>query len=254
MVFGSACAKQCSDCLVVAGVRPARCLLACLRHYKLYFFNLQKIEFDGGFATENGNQHPEFTMFFVDAFDRAKKVVEGTVGDFDGFAEAKVGFELGGAQSSKLHNSVYFRLGQGGGFGAHADEAGDALGGSDNQPGIVVYNHFDEQIAGKDFFLDGVLFAVLDVDFILGRDEDLENFVGLAKCGNALAEGFGDPGLVAGIGVDDVPAAGLGQLFGGVGIDYEVAGDGFAAQTTLGDGCSDVICSHWVIRSHTIVI
>ena len=176
-------------------------------------------------------------MFFVDAFDRPQEVVEGAVGDLDGFSEAEIGFEFGSAQCRKLHDGVHFRLGQGGGFGTHADEAGDALGGSNYQPGIVVDDHFDEQIPGEDFLFDGVLFAVLDVDFVLGGDKDFEYFVGLAQSGHTLTECFGNAGFVTGIGVDDVPAAGFGQFLGGIGINDEVAGDGFAAEAALCNGC-----------------
>lgn len=64
---------------------------------------------------------------------------------------------------------------------------------------------------------------MLDLDFVLGGDEDFEDFVGLAEGGDTLAQGFGDAGFVAGIGVDDVPTA-LRRMLG-IGVDDDVAGN-----------------------------
>lgn len=165
-------------------------------------------------------------MLFVDFFNRAQKVGKRTVGDFDSFADGEVGFEFGGAQRGELHNGFDFRWREGGGFGANANETGDTLGGTDDQPGIVVYGHFDQEITGEDFFANFGFFAVADDDFVLGGDHEFEELVGLAQSSDSLAKGFCDTGFVAGVGVDDVP---VGRGAGGQGIDNNVAGDGFAA-------------------------
>ena len=67
---------------------------------------------------------------------------------------------------------------------------------------------------------------MFDVNFVLSGDQKLENLIGLAEGGDTLAEGVGDPGLVTGVGVNDVPVDGIGIW--DVGVDDHVAGDVFA--------------------------
>ncbi len=106
----------------------------------------------------------------------------------------------------KLSDGFDLGVGQGSGLVADAYKSGNALGGSHYQPGVVVGNHFDEEISGENFFPDLEFFTMLNVDFVLGGDEKLENLVCLAQGGDSLAQGLGDPGFVAGIGMDDIPA------------------------------------------------
>ena len=44
------------------------------------------------------------------------------------------------------------------------------LSSADYQPGIVVDDHFDQQVSGKDFLFNSRFGAVLDLDFVLGGD------------------------------------------------------------------------------------
>lgn len=56
---------------------------------RLNFGDLEKVEFDGGFAAKNGDEDVDFAFSFVDILDLAQEVVEGAVGDFDGFANGE---------------------------------------------------------------------------------------------------------------------------------------------------------------------
>ena len=60
---------------------------------------------------------------------------------------------------------------------ALADEPGDAGRVADAVPGLVVHLAAHEQVAGEDLALDGLLLAVLELDDVLHRDDDLEDLV-----------------------------------------------------------------------------
>lgn len=77
---------------------------------------------------------------------------------------------------------------------------------------------------------------MLNLDFVLGGDEQLKNFVGLAQGGSPLAQSFGHPGLVAGVGVDYIPFALISAFIA----DHHMAGDGLSAQAFFGD-CSLIV-------------
>src|SRR3989344_480113 len=65
--------------------------------FGLYLFNLEEVEFDGGFPAKDTDQDTQFAVGLVDTFDAAQKVGEGAVGNLDGFAQRKVGLVFGGA-------------------------------------------------------------------------------------------------------------------------------------------------------------
>ena len=56
-----------------------------------------------------------------------------------------------------------------------ADEAGDAGRVADDVPGVVVEVAAHQQVAGEDLLLDDDLLAVLELDDVLHRDDDLED-------------------------------------------------------------------------------
>jgi hypothetical protein len=73
-------------------------------------------------------------------------------------------------------------------------------------PGVVVHVHLDEHVAGQDPLLDLHLLAVLGLDDLLGRHDDApDERLLLHRHATVLEVGL-DLVLVAGIGVDDVPA------------------------------------------------
>ena len=76
---------------------------------------------------------------------------------------------------------------------------------SDHVPRIIGHNHLDQHIAGKDFFLDQFLLAVLDFLFLFHGDHDPENLV-FHRHGSdpAFEIGF-DFVLIPGIGMDNKP-------------------------------------------------
>ena len=91
---------------------------------------------------------------------------------------------------------------------ALADEPGDAGCVAHAVPGLVVHLAANQEVAGEDLALNGLLLAVLElVDFLHG-DDDLEDLVLHVHRLDAGVEVGRDLLLVARLGVDDVPLAG----------------------------------------------
>ena len=104
------------------------------------------------------------------------------------------------------------------GLGAAADEPGDAGRVAHDVPGVVVEAHAHEQVAREDLLLHDDLAAVLELDDVFHRDDDLEDAVLDVHRAHAAREVRLHLVLVAGVGVHDVPAAGrsygLGSALG----------------------------------------
>ena len=94
------------------------------------------------------------------------------------------------------------------GLGAAADEAGDAGRVAHDVPGVVVEAHAHEQVAGEDLLLHDDLAAVLELDDVFHRDDDLEDALLDVHRAHAAREVLLHLVLVAGVGVHDVPAPG----------------------------------------------
>ena len=115
---------------------------------------------------------------------------------------------------TKSGDGFDFVFGKGSGLIGGADKAGNALGGANSQPGVVGDDHADKHIAGEEFFFNGGFFALVDLDFFLGGDEDLVDKVLKTHGLNSGFEGDENAVFVAGLGVNDVPLGRSGS-FGG---------------------------------------
>src|SRR6266478_8679057 len=74
-------------------------------------------------------------------------------------------------------------------------------------PGLVVEVHLDQHVAREELPLRADLGAALDLDDLLGGNQDLLEPVGQALLLGLLADRAGDLFLEAGIDVDHIPAA-----------------------------------------------
>ena len=88
---------------------------------------------------------------------------------------------------------------------ARSKEAGNARRVLDDVPEIVVEFHLDQNVAGQEDALDGVLLAVAQFCDWLGRDHDAADAILQAEGHNAALERLAHLPLEAGVGVDDVP-------------------------------------------------
>ena len=107
-----------------------------------------------------------------------------------------------------LEERLHITAGQRRRLRALADEPSHAGRVADDVPGVVVHVAPHEQVAGEDLLLDDDLAAVLELDDVLHRDDDLEDLVlGVHRLGAGL-EVLLDLLLVARLRVHDVPGAG----------------------------------------------
>ena len=73
----------------------------------------------------------------------------------------------------EFFDGVNFFLRETGWLRTSADKTGDALGGTNSQPGVVIDLHANEKVAGENLFLDGRFFTLIDFDFFLSGNENL---------------------------------------------------------------------------------
>lgn len=126
-----------------------------------------------------------------------QEIGERTIGDFDGFANGKARFEFGSGLSDEFLDGGNLFFGEGSGLVAGADKAGDTLGGTDSQPRVVVEDHFEKHIPGKDLFFDGRFLAGFDVNFVLSGDKNFEDFVFYLHGFDTLDQSLGNFGFMA---------------------------------------------------------
>src|SRR5205823_6338963 len=99
--------------------------------------DLEEDQLDGSFAAEEGDEDANLALLAVDGVHDAKEIGEGTVHDFDPLA-----LLVADPDARRLHlhaakDAADFRIFQGAGMVADADEAGDAGGVADDVPGLV---------------------------------------------------------------------------------------------------------------------
>ena len=141
------------------------------------------------------------------------KSANGTLADPHRLAHFVLQLGLGllgrlGALGRDLEEVLHVLAGQRRGLGARADEAGDAGRVANDVPGVVVELAAHEQVAGEHLAAHHDPLAVLELDDVLGGDDDLEDPVLHVHGGDAVLEVRLHLVLVAGVGVHDVPLAG----------------------------------------------
>src|SRR5215203_3920992 len=176
--------------------------------------DLRELELDRRLASEDVDQHLELELILVELDDLAGEVGEGTFLDADGLAdlvlEARLGARgdllLGLALLAEERLDVAPR--QGRGLGALAHEPGHPRRVADDEPRRVVETGAHEQVAGEHLPLGDDALAVLEVDVVLHRDDDLVDGIFRVHRHDARFEVLLDLLLVARLGVDHEPPAG----------------------------------------------
>ncbi|CDZ88858.1 hypothetical protein RHRU231_450025 [Rhodococcus ruber] len=179
-----------------------------------------------GLTTEDRHQDLELLLLGVDLADRRRQRRERPVHDGDGLADLEV--HLDGGLGSR--RSAFGGTGRGGGLllrllrqeelhdlldrqrrrargGTH--ESGDAGGVAHRAPRFVVQFHPHQDVARQDLAVDLLALAVLDLGDLFGGHLDLEDVLPEVQVLHAGLEVGLDLVLVTGVGVHDVPVAGL---------------------------------------------
>src|SRR6266511_4309261 len=202
------------------GMSAARSLRACWWWSER--LDLVEGELDRGLAAEDRDQHLELLLVGVDLGDRAGELRERAGGHGDRLADLPFDPRLELLDRLGLEDLGDFLLGQRGGLGPGADEAGHTGGVAHHVPGVVVEVHADQQVAGEDLAGDDLLLAALDLHDVFHGDDDLEDLLLHVHRGDAALEVGLDLVLVARVGVDHVPVpkavAGAGRAGCGLGV------------------------------------
>src|SRR3954454_14700229 len=171
--------------------------------------DLVEAELDRNLALEDVDEHLQLLRVRVDVDDLAVEVGQRAARHLDRLAERVLdrgARTVAPCSCPGLEDAVDLGLRERHGLGAGADEAGDARRVLDDRPGVIVQVHVHEHVAGKHALLCLHLLAVLGLDHLLGRDDDAAEARALPHRLDAVLEIGLDLVLVAGIGVDDVPA------------------------------------------------
>src|SRR5262249_30110413 len=164
-------------------------------------------ELDRSRASEDADQHPEFSFVGPDFFDNTVEVDEWAVDDLHALAdrEEHARLRLDRAFLHLLRDSPDFFLAHRRRIRRAADEARNLRRFLDDMPPVVVQLHLDEDVAGKKFSRRGFLFPLHELHDLFDRHEDLAEFFGLPHAPDALFQRRLHFLLVAGESVDDVP-------------------------------------------------
>src|SRR3954451_16541659 len=171
--------------------------------------DLVEAELDRNLALEDVDEHLQLLRVGVDVDDLAVEVRERAARHLDRLAERVLDRRAGALAAggcAGLEDAVDLGLRQRHGLRAGADEPGHARRVLHDRPGVVVQVHVHEHVAGKHALLGLHLLAVLGLDHLLGRDDDAPEARALPHRLDAVLEIGLDLVLMAGVGVDDVPA------------------------------------------------
>src|SRR5437763_6707932 len=125
--------------------------------------DLQEVQLDGRFATEERDQHAHLALLGIDVVDHADEVGEWSVDDLDALALGKADLDLGRLLADLLEDLLDFVVLERRRPGGRADEAGHARCVAHDVPGVVVHGHLDHDVPGVHLLLDRPPLAVLDL-------------------------------------------------------------------------------------------
>src|SRR5918996_5676408 len=175
------------------------------RYRSLELLDLEEVELHRRLAAEDADEHLDLVPLGVDLVHGADELGERAVLDADALALGVLDLELRRLDPHLLEDLLDLGLLERQRPVARADEARDARRVAHDVPALVAHDHLDQHVAGEDLAVHRLALAVLDLDLLLHRDEDLEDLVLHAHRLDAVLEIRLHLVLVAGVGVDDVP-------------------------------------------------
>src|SRR5262245_38084879 len=192
---------------------PGICNLMSVRTFlairtSVDLLHLVEAELDRHLALEDVDEHLELLLLRVDLDDLAVEIRERAGGYLHGLAEGELDLRARplGRRRSRVQESVDVALGERNRLAGGTGEARDAGRVLDDGPAVVVEIHVDEHVAGQDPLLGLHLLAFLRLDHLLRGHDDTPEALALAHRVDAVLEVGLHLLLVAGVGVDDVPA------------------------------------------------
>ena len=170
--------------------------------------DLMQLQLCRKLAAKHGDLHAHLARRNVDLLDRADRAFHRAGRDLDSITDLVLDLKVNGGFDAHLGNLF---LGQGLGLGLRADKAGAAARVAHDVPGVVVHDHFDEDITGIELrlnlFLTGLV-AVLVKNFFhagLGRNLYIADQILQMAVLHHRHKIRSDLVLVAGIGMCYIP-------------------------------------------------
>src|SRR3989344_5308927 len=175
--------------------------------YHLYFLNLQKVQLNRRFASEQGHEHLDLAAVLVNLRNLAFLLLKRSVGDDDHLAHLKVNLvfcRVGIHSPEKLIHFFFIKRHR---KNTRPHETRHARGGPDYIPRIVGHDHVHEDIARVNLFFFLHALAALDFYFLLGWHDDIKNLVLHSQGLYALTEVPNNGVFIPRIGMNPVPVA-----------------------------------------------
>src|SRR5438105_5860678 len=169
--------------------------------------NLEKVELDWRFAAEEGHQHADFALFWVDVVDHTDEVGKRAIDHLDALALGEADLDLGRLLADLLEDLFDFLVLQRRRAGGRAHEASHSWRIAHNIPRVVVHGHLDHDVARVNLLLHGAALTVFDLDLFLSGNDHLKDLVLDAHGLDAVLEVGLDLVLVARVRVNHVPLA-----------------------------------------------
>src|SRR5262249_2991689 len=139
--------------------------------------DLQEVKLHGRLSSEEGDQYAHLPLLGVDVVHHADEVGEGAVDHLHALATREGNLDLRRLHLHLLEDPFDLGVLERGRARPGSHETRYARRVADDIPGVVAHYHLDQYVAGKYLPLHGPPLAVFDLDFFLGRDDDLEDLV-----------------------------------------------------------------------------
>src|SRR5207302_10715346 len=176
-------------------------------------FDLREVQLHRRLPAEDRHQHPHLLLLGQNLVDETAEIHERTGVDPNRGALLVGNPELRGLIAQLSQDGLDLAVLEGQRLAAGPHKSSDPGRVPDDVPGVVVHDHLHEHVAGEDLFLRDAALAVLDLDLVLGGNEDPEDLV-LHRHGRHAALQVGANLVrIPGIGMADIPgpAVSLGR-------------------------------------------
>src|SRR6266511_3987015 len=170
-------------------------------------FHLTELQFHRSGAAEDGDHHLQGLAVLIDLVHHAGEGGKRAFGDAHRLVLFILDLELGllFAVGDAVNNLLHLGVGERRGLLAGAHESRDPRGGLHHVPDFVVHVHFDQNVAGIEHALAGVLLVVANLGDGLGGDQDLADAVFESEGPDARLQRLLHLALEPRVGMDDVP-------------------------------------------------
>src|SRR5579883_46462 len=156
----------------------------------LNFFDLEEIQDDRCFSTEERDKDRDLVLIQVNLADRADKLGERPIDHTHTlpFRETDLRFGLLRFLRYLLQNRANLILLERDRAGSRADKACDTRCVTYNIPGLIAHDHFHQHIARKDLALHRAPLALFDLHLFLHRHNHAEDLIAHIHRGDARFE------------------------------------------------------------------